>query len=377
MAAAVGVDGLEGHRELGVRHPALAVQREGAVHLIQRQVLAHIVLQVVGGHLGMGGQIVLHGREIIIAAVGLDIEDAAALVVQDLAIGIIHSAAADFVILLHLGLVGLIPLVGIPVQDAVLKLLGQGLAGGLFIVGQLGLGVVFIADVVIGIAAPGALIGKEGQASVHQRGHLAAGDGHLVQVLPVLGADLDEVVLQVAHDGVGGNGEKVHQPGRHLVVLVVAQQVGGLPAHLGLVVKLAVPVEPGVHPVQGGVVLVIGRAALVAGHPAGAVHPVLGVRQVGGNHFRAVHLHGQAALGGEVFLLQSQVQESILVGCVAVGAAEGRRGGHRQHQHACGQTDGHAISFLHRKSSFGSYVVPASRTNLPMVLLYAGILKEK
>ena len=147
----------------------------------------------------MGGQQVLVGGVVVIGPVGEHVDDAGALVLQDVVVLLLPGLLGeDLRHLVQQVAVGLIPGVVAAVAVAVLELLRQGLAGGGLVVVEGGGGVVGEEDgvrVVIGLVHG---VGRQGQPGVDQGGHLVLGDLHLVVVHAVLGAHLDEVVLQLA-----------------------------------------------------------------------------------------------------------------------------------------------------------------------------------
>src|SRR5699024_9887140 len=104
---------------------------ECAQDLFQGEVLAHVGLQAVPPLLGVGGQQVLVGGVVVIGPVGEHVDDAGALVLQDVVVLLLPGLLGeDLRHLVQQVAVGLIPGVVAAVAVAVLELLRQGLAGG-------------------------------------------------------------------------------------------------------------------------------------------------------------------------------------------------------------------------------------------------------
>ena len=166
-------------------------------------------------------------------------------------------------------------------------------------------------------------------------------------------AQLDKVVLQVAHDGVGGDLHEVDHPLGHLIIGGNAQQVVAVLCRLVvvigvLVVVLAVGVEPGLGVADGGViVLVLLAAEFAADDMAGLVLAVDGHFSGHADKLFAVQGGLHAALHGDVIGLESQGLDGFLVGAVTVDAAKSSPGRHRQDQHASHQTYGDTIALFH------------------------------
>ena len=361
MVLAVLVGGGEGGGEGVVGQVAVFVHAKLALCSLQDHVLASIAAQLILDHLGVGLGVGLIVLVIDGSAIGLHEDDAALLLVELVIVlslpvllaQILHNLLDLLSVLVAPGVVSrAVGGVVLP-EVAVAELLRELVAAELLIGVQHRRTIVLIVNTPVGALVSSHGVGEEGQTGVHKRRHLVLADLDLVLGLVAVLAQLDKVVLQVAHDGVGGDLHEVDHPVGHFVVRRDPQQAAGL---LGRVVRLegvlavilAVGVEPGFGVAEGGVIPLLLLAAEFAGDDmAGLVLAVDG--QFSGHADKLFAVQGglHAALHGDIIGLEGQGLDGFLVGAVTVDAAKSSPGRHRQDQHASHQTYGDTIALFH------------------------------
>ena len=361
MVLAVLVGGGEGGGEGVVGQVAVFVHAKLALCGLQDHVLAKIGAHVILDHLGVGLGVGLVVLVIDRSAVGLHEDDAALLVIQLVIVlslpVLLGQEVRDLIDLLFVLVVpGVVnrAVGGVVLPEvAVTELLRELVAAELLIGVQHRRIIVLIVNAPVGALVSSHGVGEEGQTGVHERRHLVLADLDLVLGLVAVLAQLDKVVLQVTHDGVGGDLHKVDHPLRHLIIGGNTQQVVAVLCRLVfvvgvLVVVLAVGVEPGLGVAQGGVIqLLLLAAEFAADDMAGLVLAVDGHFSGHADKLFAVQGGLHAALHGDVIGLEGQGLDGFLVGAVTVDTAKSSPGRHRQDQHASHQTDGDTIALFH------------------------------
>ena len=355
MVLAVLVGGGEGGGEGVVGQVAVFVHAKLALCGLQDHVLAGIAAQLILDHLGVGLGVGLIVFVIDGSAIGLHEDDAALLLVE---LVIVLSLPVLLAQILHNLLVapGVVSRAvgGVVLPEvAVAELLRELVAAELLIGVQHRRTIVLIVNTPVGALVSSHGVGEEGQTGVHKRRHLVLADLDLVLGLVAVLAQLDKVVLQVAHDGVSGDLHEVDHPLGHLIIGGNAQQVVAVLCRLVvvigvLVVVLAVGVEPGLSVADDGVIpLFLLAAEFAADDMAGLVLAVDGHFSGHADKLFAVQGGLHAALHGDVIGLEGQGLDGFLVGAVTVDAAKSSPGRHRQDQHASHQTYGDTIALFH------------------------------
>ena len=287
MASAGAVRGLQVGLYLVGGQLSRPVHPEGADHIAEGSAAAHVILQIVVLLFRMVGQKCLDRVIVLDAAIGFHIEHTLVLFLKQGPIWRI-PVRAEGVQPFDEAPVGLVP--GVIVISAGVfgaEFLRQGFPRGSLIALEQQAYLILIGE------KPRhrhtyVVIDKQGKSSVEEGGNLTPGHPHLIDRLIPFGAQLYHVVLQLAHHQVHRGLREVHQAPLHLVVHIIAQEVGkGLPPLYGLAgVKGTVPGKPGTYSVEHGAVLLVALPAVV--FPA-----VIGTVEAG---FCIVHLQRQKSL---------------------------------------------------------------------------------